>query len=190
MSQELIRCFIAIKLPLNIRHQIQTYIREISPLTSGVKWVKTENLHLTLKFLGDIESGMVDKINNKLGSANQTGNPFDLRITQSGCFPGRQRPRVFWLGLDKFGLPEIIRLQRWIEDSLNEIGIDRDKRRFSPHLTIGRIKETEDYARLYSFLDKNPFDGDRFKVDEIYLIRSILKPAGAEYKDLGIYSLS
>ena len=189
MNGTLIRCFIAIKLPSDIRNQIGSYIRELTSLTSKVKWVRSDNLHLTIKFLGEIEPNLVEKINEKLDSINQAGRPFDLRVAESGCFPGRNRPKVFWLGLDQNEGEELIRIQKWLEERLNEIGIERERRKFSPHLTIGRVKGADNFSDLYSYLDRNPFQSKVFKVEQVCLIRSFLKPTGAEYKDLGTYQL-
>jgi len=189
MNNHLIRCFIAIKLPQEIRTQIESYIDDLNRYTKMVRWVKPDNLHLTIKFLGEIEPEKVEQIKSTLERVKGFTSPFDLQIIESGCFPGRKRPRVFWLGFDKSGVTYLSEIQSWLEDQLNQVGFEKENRKFLPHLTIGRVRGVDNYSDLYSYIDNHPFKGKTFLVNKIYLIRSYLKPTGAVYRDLGTHSL-
>jgi 2'-5' RNA ligase len=189
MNTETIRCFIAVKLPGDIKHQIESYVQELVQFTKGVRWVNTNNLHLTLKFLGEVEKRKVEKIKHMLEGVNQVGSSFDLSLIGWGCFPARKRPRVFWLGFDKGALSHLHDVHNWLDKQLYAIGFEKESRKFSPHLTIGRVKGDEDFSKLFHYLDTHPFGSTEFKVDTISLIRSVLKPHGAVYTTLGAFSL-
>ena len=189
MNTETIRCFIAIKFPGDIKNQIESYVQELAQFTKGVRWVNTSNLHLTLKFLGEVEKQKVEKIKRILENINQVGSSFDLGLIGSGCFPARKRPRVFWLGFEKRAMPHLHGVHSWLEEQLYAIGFEKESRKFSPHLTIGRAKGDDNFSKLFHYLDNNLFCSKEFKVDTISLIRSVLKPHGAEYTTLGTYSL-
>jgi len=189
MNDQLFRCFIAIKLPQEVRTQIESQIQELCRHTKMVRWIKPDSLHLTLKFLGEIGADRVEKVKSTLERIKGVVAPFDLRFIGAGCFPGRKRPRVFWLGLDKEGVAPLSEIQIWLEDQLQLVGFEKEKRKFLPHLTIGRVKGNESFSDLYSFIDHHLFTGKTFNVDNIYLIRSYLKPTGAVYGELGAYSL-
>jgi 2'-5' RNA ligase len=189
MNDQLVRCFIAIKLPDEVRTQIESQIQELNHFTKMVRWIKADSLHLTLKFLGEIEADRVEQVKSTLERVKGVVPPFDLRFNGSGCFPGRKRPRVFWLGLDKEGVVPLSELQSWLEDQLWQVGFEKENRKFTPHLTIARVKGDENFSDLYSYIDNHLFTGKKFNVDKIYLIRSYLRPTGAAYKELASFSL-
>ena len=189
MNNQLIRCFIAIKLPQEVHTQIESHVHDLSRYTKMVRWIKPDSLHLTIKFLGEIETDRVEKVKSTLAKVKGVVSPFDLRVIGSGCFPGRKRPRVFWLGFDKEGVLHLSTIQIWLEDQLMSVGFEKEKRKFSPHLTIGRVKGDDKFSDLYSYIDNHPFTGKIFNVDKIFLIRSCLKPTGAVYQEIGAYPL-
>jgi 2'-5' RNA ligase len=189
MSSQLIRCFIAIKIPSDITIEISNYIETLKKITPAVRWAKADNLHLTLRFLGEIETERVEKVRSALSDMENKNETFRIKIDNSGCFPGRKRPRVFWLGVDSGAASNLRKIHKDLQEVLKYIGFDPDLRKFSPHLTIGRVKRTEDFSGLYTYLDNHGFTSKDFKAERLYLIRSFLKPGGAEYKDLASYRI-
>ncbi len=189
MNTESVRCFIAIKLPSDVRVQIESYVQNLARYTKMVRWVKSDSLHLTLKFLGEIEYSKLEIIKSRLERVDLVGSSFDIKIIGSGCFPGHKKPQVFWLGVDRNAVSHLSEIQFWLEEVLSQVGFEKEKRRFSPHLTIGRVKGNESFSELYSYLDRHQFSSKKFRVENIFLIRSILKPTGAEYEVLGTYPL-
>ena len=187
VPEQLIRCFIAVNLPDKIRVEIKSYLSELMRLTSAVKWVRVENIHLTLKFLGEIEADKVKLIEDKLADIGNVFSPFELSIAGSGCFPGRKNPRVFWLGLEQGIENPLFSLHQWIEKQLSPLGFAIEKRRFSPHLTLGRVKNQEDFSDLYTFLDQQPFKKTIFRADKLSFMQSVLKPTGAVYSVIHEY---
>lgn len=189
MHEDLIRCFIAAELPTDLLNEIGAYAGELAKQTSGVRWVKPEGIHITLKFLGEISASKVSAVKMQLDGIGGVADPFDLRIKGSGCFPNRRQPRVIWLGLEHDPAHSLFKLHNWIDERLADLEFSREKRRFSPHLTLGRIKNLENPESLYSYLDRNPFPEKSFSVGDIFFKQSLLKPSGAVYKTLAWFPL-
>lgn len=184
MTDSLTRCFIAIEIPASIHRNISEYIIKLEPFSKGIRWVRPQAIHLTLKFLGEIEKNKLDKIRQSLFEVTGQLSPFELTITDAGCFPNKQHPRVFWLGLDMGPENELSLLHAWIEEALEKIGFEKEKRKFSPHLTFGRVKQSKNYSALFEFINENPFEAKSFNVNKIDLIKSDLKQTGAIYTTL------
>jgi len=184
---EIIRSFVAIELPEALKKQLDAYIANLRPFAPKVKWVKSASIHLTLKFLGNQPAEIVDMVLTSLMHPPENLAPFRLAIRHFGAFSGRKHPRVFWLGLED--QPKLIHLQQWVENTLEPLGFEKERRRFSAHLTLGRVKVPQDFSALWAFTDKNPFPPFSFIVNDFVLMRSLLKPAGAEYRVLQKYSL-
>ena len=184
-----IRCFIATELPLELKLKIDTYIDSLRNISPQIKWIKAKNLHITLKFLGEIPYELIEKIHNELSDVSTIVNPFEMSVRGTGFFPNQNKPRVIWLGLQNDSKNSIFKLHEWIDKKLQALGFEREKRRFSPHLTLGRIKFPDNIQKLSEFINKNEFKSEFFKVDQIILMRSELKPTGAEYSQIKNYML-
>ncbi len=183
------RSFIAIAVPPAIKSSIDGVIRSISGDVRGIRWVSTENIHLTLKFLGDVSDDLVSDIENRLKLIGKRYQPFSTGIRGAGAFPNFKNPNVLWLGVevsDQLGA-----LFRDIDATLSEIGFEKDSRRFSPHLTIGRVKDRHNIGRVLNELStyKDAFFGT-IEIREILLMKSVLKPSGAEYSKAAIIKLN
>jgi 2'-5' RNA ligase len=165
------RLFVAIDLPAPVRTAIGELIARIR--RPGPKWVDARNLHLTLKFIGEIPNA--ESIMQAL--ANVSGPPVEIRLKDLGSFP-----RVLWVGVQ--APPELTQLARGVEQALIPLGIPAERRAFSPHLTIARIKD----GRMPSF-DEHP-DFGSFQVSDFALYQSKLAPAGATYTALRRYPLT
>lgn len=184
-----IRSFIAVEIPSLIKHRLQQEAARLKEeLPAGkVRWVMKGGMHLTLKFLGDIDSERVPAISASLDEIANRYKPLNLQIGPLGCFPHCQRPRVIWIGLeDSSGtLPN---MHKEIETGMQDLGFEREKREFTPHLTLGRLNRRVDQEKLSSFTHVlNSWkieDHAAFKVDKLILYRSDLKPDGAVYAEL------
>lgn len=184
----LLRVFIAIEIP----HRIQSKIlKNTSDLRSSldhslVKWVPESNLHLTLKFLGDTSRANVDILTRILSVEASRHSEFELQVGELGIFPNVQRPRVVWVGIQA---PDALAsLQHGIEAATAKMGYPAEKRPFSPHLTIGRVKQkitaTDQHKVRTAFqAAKLGMLGTTY-VDAVHLYKSDLKPSGAIYTRL------
>ncbi len=189
MSNTNIRCFIAIHLPQSVQEQITAYIERLKSLSHDIRWIKAENIHLTMKFLGEIPAERVDAVKKALYPLSDQFSQFNLNVSGAGCFPGKKNPRVFWLGMEQGKENPLFAVHKWIEDHLFKLDFEKEKRRFSPHLTIGRVRARRDvdFSDVFNFLENNPFSPIKFTVEKIFLMRSFLKPSGAEYQIIESY---
>ena len=187
MPENLIRCFIAVEIPEPILNVIAAYLSKLKQISREVRWVRADTIHLTLKFLGEIERSRLATVQSSLEGISAQANPFSLEISGCGAFPGKSRPRVFWLGMSADKESPLLSVQRWIEKEMADLGFESENRRFSPHLTLGRVKSPADFSDIFRYFDKHPFPPMRFNVDHVALIQSHLKPSGAEYEVLREY---
>ncbi|MBI4697762.1 MAG: RNA 2',3'-cyclic phosphodiesterase [Nitrospirae bacterium] len=132
------RSFIAIELPEAVRYALSGIEEELKKSRADVRWVKPENIHLTLKFLGDVEEKNTEKITEILKDICRRFKPFALEIKGMGVFPHPRSPRVLWTGMDISDTLE--NLQKEIEDAMTSLGFEREDRRFTAHLTLGRFR--------------------------------------------------
>lgn len=189
------RLFIAIELPNDIIKRIervQHQFEEQIP-ARAVRWVNPASIHLTLKFLGDVETDRVDRLKGALDQTAASHHPLSLEVNGTGCFPNTRRPRVLWLGLD--GDQESLgRLQQSVEDSMVGLGFDPENRPFSPHLTLARVQRSasQDDARQVGLVAERGLEESvgRWQVAGLSLMRSQLKPSGAVYTELHRAALS
>jgi 2'-5' RNA ligase len=180
-----IRTFIAIEMAPDVRQGLATLQEELVRNVPGraVRWVEPDSIHLTLKFLGDTESGAVGQIGDRLEALAAANEPFQMRLGKLGCFPNPRRPRVIWVGVESDAVEgggPLIRLQRAVEENLEELGWPAEKRRFHPHLTLGRVKESEQVVQARLPWGLQRVQGQQ-QATEICLIESDLRPTGAVY---------
>ncbi len=175
-----LRCFIAVGIPGPIKKGIGGLIDILKKHNGEVKWIIPENLHLTLKFLGSTPEDLISGVKESLLAVVSSCVPFYIKIHSTGVFPNKQHPRVIWVGMEG---PEILaKLQDDIDDAMSRLGYKKEDRKFRPHLTIGRVRSQKGMINiineLENFKDK---DFGTIGVDNIKLMRSELKPKGAEY---------
>lgn len=183
----LLRAFIAVEIPLEIR---KTICNATAPLQNGigssVRWVPKENMHLTLKFLGDVSPGNIEMLSQMLRAEANMFNGFELRLSGLGAFPNRKRPRVIFI--DIHAPPVLEALQRGIESASRRLGYESEERGFSPHLTIGRVRQnataTEQQTIRRALEDTRIDSLGTARVDSVYLYKSDLKPTGSVYTRL------
>ncbi len=190
----MLRAFIAIELPVELQKAISRSIGQLQKTSgkSGVRWVSVENIHLTLKFLGEVSPSNVDLIQHMLSTEASLHPRFQISVGQLGAFPNPRRPRVIWLGVD--APPELATLQRGIENATAKLGYPPDDRFFSPHLTLGRVREnassTELTALCAALESMKTSSLGIAQVEGIHLFKSDLLPSGAVYTRLFSATLS
>ncbi len=184
-----IRSFIAIELGSDLREGIAGIQEKLRSSRADVRWVKPESIHLTLKFLGDIEEGDVDSIADCLKRAADGLSPFTVEIREVGAFPNLRNPRVLWVGVSENSSLSMI--QSKIEEEIEGLGFPREGRPFRPHLTVGRVKSPKLKDKLTEVLEKvRAQELGALPVEELILFRSELRPAGAVYTKLRTVKLS
>jgi RNA 2',3'-cyclic 3'-phosphodiesterase len=183
------RTFIAIDLDLPLKKNLEALIEELRLNGKNIRWVNTQGMHLTLKFLGEIPDQDVSRIAGLLENVVKSHSAFDLRLQGAGWFPpGRKNPRVLWVGVE--GGPSLGILQKDIEIAVEKLGFAREAREFHPHLTLGRVKLPSGLEPLLSDLEKHreAVFGE-MRVSKVTFIKSTLKPSGAEYSILSEFPL-
>lgn len=185
-----IRAFIAIPVSQEVRDLVSSILKRLITAGADVKWVEPQNLHLTLKFLGNISLDMVDEISNVIQDAVRGIDRFELEIKGISSFPGGNKPmRVIWLGIDDLsGLLEEISTR--IEKACRPLGFEPEERGFKPHLTIGRVRQgSPNLAKLKSEILSLEFNPLKLSVDQVNLMRSELSPRGPTYTVLRSFGL-
>ena len=180
MSQ--IRAFLAIDLDDDLKPKINKIIREFKQIDANIKYVDLQNLHFTLKFFGDIDTEGIDLISQKIENVIKDFNSFTIKIKGCGAFPNKNRIKVIWVGLDE---DEILKdLHDKLDKEFNSIGFDLD-RKFSSHLTIGRMKSAKGMDKVKNTIETyNNIDNGTMEVNSITLKKSTLTPSGPIYEDL------
>jgi len=185
------RIFIAIELDEPIIKSISALVDKLSKKNreAGIKWVRQEGIHLTLKFLGEIQEERLAAVKSVLEETSKSFDSFRLEVTGTGYFPTDKRnPRVLWVGVK--AEETLIKLQDSLETRLEKIGFPREKRKFHPHLTLGRVKSVQFVQDVVRDLDMYREDAfGEMAVRKTTLFQSILKPSGAEYKIKGRFPL-
>lgn len=188
MENEQIRAFIAIELTSEVKtglNQLQTKLKHIEHIY--VKWVAPEGIHLTLKFLGNISLEKVSKITQVIERAVIGVTPFSIAIKDVGGFPNLKQPRVIWVGIGG-DIKKIMGLQQRIDDGLIPLGFLKEKRAFTPHLTLARLREGASSQDRRAFGEKIfrevPQIYYEMNVEGINLMKSQLLPTGAVYSRL------
>lgn len=189
MAEEILRTFIAIELDATLQAALgriqRQYQRQIAP--ANVKWVAAENIHLTLKFLGDTPRGRLPEIEAALQAACAPHEPFEIAIEGRGCFPNFQRPRVIWVAVRDRG-QALARLQADIEHTVAPLGWPGEARGFAPHLTLGRVARGVDRAaetEIGRVVEKSVVEQIGVqRVAGVSLMQSDLRPTGPIYTRL------
>ncbi len=178
---ETFRAFIAVDLPQTVRLFLAEVQEGLESYGVPIKWVRPQNIHLTLKFLGDTATAQTARIVTAMTLAAKECPAVSLTAKDIGVFPDLKRARVIWAGVNG-QLEILINLQRTLDDCLAELGFPKDRRSFSAHLTLGRVKGKIVPDRMKAAIDGlKGFESEPFKVDRIVLFKSELRPAGAVY---------
>ncbi len=186
---ETIRVFIAVSFNQKLTRELRELQDQFKQLSLNASWVKPENIHLTLKFLGDVETNQVSKVFDPINKTALAFSSFNLRLSNLGIFPSWNRPQILSIGLDN--KEEILKkLKKRLELELSNVGFPRDMKPFSPHLTLARLRSPSNKNLLKKEIEKFSVPLDHLiKISEIKLFKSSLAPKGAEYTKLFSSSL-
>jgi 2'-5' RNA ligase len=183
-----LRAFIAVEIPHEIRQAIHEQATGVLKRTLGplIRWVPPENMHLTLKFLGDVSPASMELLKQMLRTEADKAHAFDIHIGGLGSFPSLRRARVIYIGIQApAGLDA---LNRGIESACVRLGYQAEERSFSPHLTLGRVRQdvtASDQQSIRSALEGLRIDSlGTARVDSVHLFKSDLKPSGSVYAKL------
>jgi 2'-5' RNA ligase len=175
-----LRCFIAIELPETLKSILSGLEEEFKKTESDIKWVNPNNIHLTLKFLGNIREEMIEKITELMRQICSHYSNFTLNVRGIGVFPSLKAPRVLWVGIENNETLQA--LQQEIEEHMSLIGFEKESRKFTPHLTLGRFRSSiGKNAILDTIRPRKEEDFGQFSVHSISLMKSDLNPEGARY---------
>jgi RNA 2',3'-cyclic 3'-phosphodiesterase len=177
------RIFVAVDLSAEARQRVSEYINDLKREFSDVRvgWEKSEKLHLTLKFLGAIDERTLTELEQGVRKTAAARHSFKLRIKDTGVFPNKKRARILWLGIE-FEDESLSELKESLEQETERIGFEREKRRFHPHLTIGRLREPQRSTQLVEKHLEKKYEPVEFGVSEIVIYESELQPTGSIYK--------
>ena len=179
----MVRCFVAIECDnpdvMKGIKQVQTALESTG---ANLKKVETENIHLTLKFLGEITQPKVDEVTQVVQGISFT--PFSFKVEEVGVFPNMRRPATIWAGITE-GVSEIVLVFEELDGKLSKLGFERERRKFHPHLTIGRVRTGKNREQLVEeLLRSNDQVFGEIHVDRIVLKKSVLTPRGPIYTTL------
>lgn len=171
------RVFIGIKLNNSVKEEINKVLRPFKKISTPLKWVKPENIHLTLKFIGEISEEKYLQIKESLTNNNFNIKPFNLKFSGLGRFGRGNNINIFWVGIENNN--ELKNLFKEIENRLENINIKKDTREFKPHITLGRNKKQFNFKSFFKILDEynNQFISE-VKVDSFQIFKSELSYSG------------
>ena len=195
-SPQTLRVFVALDLPVQAKAILQQAVQELAnSLSTGIRWVDPAGIHLTLKFLGDVDAGLIPDVlaSMERASTRFESPSFSLSLSGLGVFPNAREPRVLWAGVTG-DLAELGRLQTFVDDELSELGFAKERRPFRPHLTLGRVRDQvkpEDKRGIGEVMRQAQLPGNwSWDAIDMHLIRSTLTPSGAIYDSIGVKLLA
>jgi len=177
------RTFIAINIPNDVRAAIDEFQEKLQEHRADVKWVRPESIHITLKFLGDVEATRIKEIARSINETVKEVEPFTVTVQGVGTFPNDRRPRVLWVGV-KTGANILSDVAGRIDVALSGLGFEKEKRRYSAHLTLGRVRSTRGIEAVVRSMRALEFETKPFDVTEIDVMKSVLQRTGAVYSVL------
>ena len=177
------RVFVAVELPEEVKNQIASVQDEFKKIPTQVSWVKQGNIHVTLKFLGEVEEEKMKEVFTAAERGCKGTKKFRMSLKGLGGFPNLNRPRVIWVGTAS-GEKELCELQGRVETELEKVGFPREDRKFTAHFTIGRVRFPKGIEQLAEKVEKTGFTSSEFTVEQVVVMQSQLNPAGSIYTPL------
>ncbi len=188
-KKRLLRTFVAIELPRAVGSAVLSLHSTVEARPKVVKWVKLQNIHLTLKFIGETPRDLIPEINDALSEAVKPHKDLSLTISGTGVFPKKQRPRILWLGANG-EIDRLAALASDINQALDPLGIPAEERKFSPHITIGRIRYPQKVTPDVTTFLNSEYEPIPFTIEKLSLFQSDLVPGGPIYSILGVHQLT
>ena len=183
-----IRTFIAFDTPPIIKNEMSALQDKLKKSNADVKWEPSDKFHATIKFLGNVDEGMLPKVISSCESALNNLSAAEVVFQSLGCFPNNKHPRVIWIGCENSdGRLQLMKAA--LDQSLLTYGFEIEDRAFHPHITLGRVKIMGGINNLTPMLENLTFEPRRAIINEILIMKSILKPAGSEYSVLKTITL-
>ena len=180
------RLFIALPLPDEVEQFLSNTIDDLKQKQGRVKWVDSKNIHLTMKFLGETDESKIEAISTAVKKVASRYSSVKSTIYKIGGFPNLRRPRVIWAGIEnkKDNIEKLEAIALNIEDEMAELGFEKENRKFKSHLTLGRVKDNRNLAKLTEYLENYQFQPQDILFDRIVLFKSTLTPDGPIYERL------
>ncbi|HEU0253306.1 MAG TPA: RNA 2',3'-cyclic phosphodiesterase [Pyrinomonadaceae bacterium] len=179
------RVFCAVELPAEVRTRLQDHVRQLRADVQDVaaSWTRVENIHLTLKFFGNVERKRIASISAAALRATEQFSPFTIDVGGTGVFPKPSRAQVLWIGINDPS-DQLAALQKQLENQFAGAGFEKEGRAFKPHLTIARIRRPEGARQLADAHLQTAFQPQQIGITEIVIFRSELSPQGSKYTAL------
>ena len=185
-----LRTFIAVDLESSLQKSLQHIQNTLKPLNMDVIWVKPENIHITLKFLGETPPKKAEAISKIFPDLFKEIRPFEIQLSRLGVFPTMERPNVIWVGIDH-GSSEIKELAAVLEETMSLLGYPRERREFTAHLTLGRVKSLRNCGLLKKTIkDYSAEETIRQTINTITFFKSTLSAQGSIYQPLATARLN
>ena len=188
MSEKLIRTFLSIPVPQEVRSKKNMLYSTLEESPAKINWVKNIQLHLTIKFLSHTPESVIEKIIDRVESITSESKPFDIFIESTGCFPVKERPRVLWMGVNG-NLDPLNDLFIKVEDALDLLGFPKEQQDYKPHITLARIKYPQKWTPDISTFLKSSYDPIDFPIDRVQFFSSELLPSGTVHTLLKSFPL-
>jgi len=182
------RLFIAITLNEKVRSALARFQERLKTKCPGVRWVTPALFHLTAKFMGEVDDGRVAEVSAAVERAACLAEPYEFELTGCGCFPRRGDVRVIWVGIEEL-TGRLASCVEAVEEEMEAIGFDRDRRPFSAHLTLGRLREDRSGGRIRDHMESCSFEPVAQSVESLTLMSSVLSPKGPTYTPVGVFKL-
>jgi len=183
------RTFIALELSNEVKNELSRLQTELKKTGAEIKWVNPENIHLTIKFLGNIASDKIERIKKILDETSSRSAPFKISLFRLGAFPSLDRPRVIWAGIDR-GCAEVEKIAGIMEEKFGVAGFEKNDRPFSAHLTLGRVRSGKNIPGLKKAISAVEVRPGSCLIKHIGFFQSTLTPRGSIYTPLHAAELS
>jgi len=180
---EKVRTFIGVEIPFEVRKELSGFQDRLKSVGGDIKWVRPESLHLTLKFLGDVDKNRIGDLAELIRKSIQGFKPFLASLSHTGAFPNSRRPNVLWVGVIE-GKESLQMIAHRLNQSLISMGFEEERRKYHPHLTIGRVRSMRKIRETVELLSSVPLKEKSFQVQELILMKSDLQSTGAIYTPL------
>jgi len=184
-----LRLFVAIELEPALTRQLARAQQRLAEYDREVRWTRPEQMHLTLKFLGDVPDAQVPAVCTTAANVAATTKPFDMTLGACGCFPPRGPVRIVHVSINE-STGMLLRCQQLCEDAYADLGFPPENRAFTPHLTIGRVREDRTNGRLRAAVGGVRCEASAQSVDSLCVVQSVLAPSGARYTPVARHALA